>query len=172
MWHRKLCHCLRHLSFSRNERVSPKIPQIDSSSNVQKFFNSSAFYSFYHRPFFWIRSLQPFPNLERTFLSPLYLHHCQAFMHSFIHTCTHDTSILCWTYIPRKMGIQERLQSFVPLISVLNEFKCLWFPLKLKPLKALDFCHNLFFVLPEWLRDLPWKVPPLIKTHSRLILQI
>ena len=36
-------------------------------------------------------------------------------------------------------------------------------PIKVKVVEALDFCHNLFFVLPKRLRDLHWKDPSLIK---------
>lgn len=36
-------------------------------------------------------------------------------------------------------------------------------PIEVTVVGALDFCHNLFFVLPKRLRDLHWKVPSLIK---------
>ena len=138
------------------------------------------FFFFILGPIYWILSLSAFFFsfcLSAFWRYPSYLppspvstkHSC---IHSFM-PGTPETNILWRTSILGNMGKQESHTISIPLTSFLNEYTCLWFPLKLKPSETLDFRHQ-SILCTSWMTKRSSMESPFIDKSilSRLILQI
>lgn len=170
-WYMKPCHCPRHLRFCLEmRRLVQKSLRSTLASKVQLFLTVCIFF-FILGSIYWILSLQPFEDI--LLICPLPL--SAPSTHAFIHLCQVllETNILWRTYILGNMGKQESHTISIPLTSFLNEYTCLWFPLKLKPQETLDFRHQ-SILCTSWMTKRSSMESPFIDKSilSRLILQI
>lgn len=91
-WFMKLCHCPRHLRFSRSKEFGSETPKINSGSKAQCFCKSRAFFSFRRGPVFWILDLfSLFWNFKGTSYFPLFITAKHLSSHSFTHVLMKQT---------------------------------------------------------------------------------